>query len=260
MPLIVSCTCPRAITFDSTDNLQHWVHRTPQLFITKDFVTLRHLRGGSELVRCRHCGRLSLVEETQGTCIDVLPEDLPFIERWERATHAPTLEQMRVLADIGATPPDQYGNGREFISFPCEGRLKGETYVTKMLVTFQKFAPLGLLRRSSPWRFVTEVEELWASDFALNRELRKATTRADEIHMGLAPTIAKAPNSREYLLNWTTNFFWQDDVKGSELKLCSYQGDELRQKAFSLASGRESHLQVCVVVGDWSEDLVKLRI
>lgn len=261
MPRAVTCRCPQAIPFEDTENPQKWIHRSPQLLLTKDFLTVRRLsKGGAEIIRCRRCGRLNLVEETMGTCLEITPEDFPFIERWERTVYAPTPQQLEVLAKIGATPPDIYGNGSETIAIPCEGRIYGEPYITKMWVLFQKFPPIGLLHGSSPWRFITEVEDLQPSDFALSREVRKATTLADEIRMGFAPTIVRAPNGREYVLNWAPGFFWMDDVKGSELTLCHDSDDEFREKAYSLPDGRQHHLQIYVVIGDWSEDLLKLRI
>lgn len=123
MSYAVSCTCPQAIKFDDLSKPGMSIERPPHLIIAKDLLPFQRLKKGGELLKCPSCGHMFLIEESQGTRQDVLPDDLKRIEQWENRTYHPTPAQQRVLAEIGATPPHLYGSGREVISFPCEGRL-----------------------------------------------------------------------------------------------------------------------------------------
>jgi hypothetical protein len=184
MSYAVSCTCPRAIKFDDVSKKDLWIERPPHLLVAKDLVTFRRLKKGAELIKCPHCGRLFLIEESQGTRQDVSPDDIRWIDQWESESHDPTPEQRRVLAEIGATPPHVYGGGRDVITFPCEGRLKGESQIRKLWICFQKFAPVELRQTKSAYHLITDIGDIYPSDFALPREVRYATTRTDEIRMG----------------------------------------------------------------------------
>lgn len=260
MPYTVSCTCPRAIKFDGLSKADMTIERPPHLIIAKDLVPFRRLKKGGELLKCPHCGRMFLIEESQGTRQDVLSDDLKRIEQWENGSYHPTPEQRRVLAEIGATPPHVYGSGREVICFPCEGRLKGDSQIRKLFLSFGKIPPLELWHEKKAYHLITDIEEIRPSDFVLPREIRYATSQTDEISNGFAPTIIVAPNGREYLLNGVNDFFWRDGFKGSEMRLGDNGKRTLHEKSHGIPYTKNSLMLIDIVVGDWSDDLERLRI
>ena len=65
----------------------------------------------------------------------------------------------------------------------------------------------------------TEIAEINPSPYALPLAVRVATSKADEIRMGFAPTMVNLPNGELLALNWSQHFLVKDDIDASKVSL-----------------------------------------
>ena len=182
----------------------------------------RKLRVG-QLHACTRCFRRWYLDGS-GRHMVLIPTDRhTAIDAWH-ATPQPAPERLtEQLQTIGATPPDRYGNGRGVVAVPCEVTTKSGQVFSKAMVQFQQGPPID--SRMEHWRFVDEIESVRASPFCLPRAVRLATSQAHELTMGSAPILVQDSSARAYFLNWTTNFFDYEGVRGPEISLSNLAVD-----------------------------------
>lgn len=226
------------------------------------FEKIRDIKFGA-LVSCPGCGAVFAKTEAAENpgwveLNRVDKAEMPAVEAWENEILEPTTQQLEVLRAIGATPPDLYTNGSGHIVFPCRVRLKSGKELDFCLVRFQKLPPLQSNIYGAPYLLLNEVAEIFPSDFALSREVRYATTRAEEIRMSFAPTIVMGPDNRKYYLNWTNDFIDFENWKGKDVRLSGDDGYQaMNIGAGPLGSGKNA---ITYIIGDWKDDYLKLRI
>ena len=148
----------------------------------------------------------------------VKDEKLNIIGVWSNSEQKLSIEQSEVLRAIGSTPPDLYGNGSKFVQTPCQIKTKDGEIFECAIVSVQEHAPFEDWRN---YMLASEIEEISPSPYALPLEVRLATTQADEIRMGFAPTIVELSNGKRMILNWTTNFLKVAGVESPATKVCS---------------------------------------
>lgn len=158
---------------------------------------------------------------------------------------------------IKATPPDFYGNGRDFIDLPCKVILTDNKTLDFAIVRLQKDPPfINPYSHYKDYLTIDKIMKIEPSDYTLSTDLRLKTCQMGEIRMGFSPTRVLGSNGVQYLLNGVTNFFYQDGIKGSELT--------------SVPKGQEKHemdlvnvlenFEVSIIVGHWDENLKRTRI
>ena len=158
---------------------------------------------------------------------------------------------------IKATPPDFYGNGRDFIDLPCKVTLNNNEVVDFAVLRLQKDPPfINPYSHYKDYLTVDKLKKIEASDFTLSPELRLKTCQMREIRMGFTPTRVLGTNGIQYLLNGVTNFFDQDGIKGSEL-ISVPNGQGKHEK--DLVDSNEN-FTTKIVVGLWDENLIRARI
>ncbi|GLQ50904.1 hypothetical protein ACFFJT_06350 [Dyella flava] len=144
----------------------------------------------------------------------VPPERVDLIRQWNERKIALTEEHLSAINAIGATPPDVYGNGRQYRETPCAITTIHGSSFDLAIVSIQEHASF------EEWRhcyLASDIKEVRPSPFALSHEIRVATSRADEIRMGFAPTVVELPSGEIVALNWRQNFLVKADCDASQV-------------------------------------------
>lgn len=209
------CQAGGTISFNWQYNLKNSKSVLPK---NKDFyVNPIKLKKGT-LFQCRSCESHWYLDSDELFMNHVKDEKLETIKLWSGSDQKLTSDQSEALKQIGSTPPDLYGNGSKFIETPCQVKTKVGEIVECAIVSIQSHAPLEDWRN---YRLASEIEEISASKYALPLEVRLATTQAEEISMGFAPTLVQLSNAEKMFLNWTTNFLKVAGVETAETKICN---------------------------------------
>lgn len=244
------------------DSSAFWLWKAKDKFIAA-FKEVKEIKFGS-LVSCPECGSLYTktaypIGRGMIQLNKVSKSELAAVEKWNEAKLIPTKEQLDVLKEIGATPPDVYTNGTDTISFPCKVILKNKKELDYCYLYFRMQPPLeSNLYGAKKYFLLNEVETILPSDFALTKEVRFATTRADELRMSFAPTVVIGPDKKKYYFNWTNEFIDFKGWLGKDIKLpkdYSYNNKKLPEGGI-IPFNHEYY----IIVGDWSKSLLKLRI
>lgn len=146
----------------------------------------------------------------------VQPERLPLVLDWNRMVIAIPSSASIVVDRIGATPPDIYGNGRDWRNTPCEVITRaGERFETAMICV-QRDAPV---QDYIHFRLGSEIAEVRESPFALPYVVREASSRAEEIRMGFSPTLIEMPDGKRLVMNGMTSFMANSGYVASDARV-----------------------------------------
>ena len=149
--------------------------------------------------------------------MNVVPrERLELIERWNEGPIVLRADHVTALEAIGPTPSDPYGNQRGLRETPCAVTTVTGERIDLAIVSVQRHAPFEHWRS---YRLANEMAEVHPSRYALPLEVRVATSRARELRMGFAPTIAKLPTGERVAFNGPQNFFVREGVAASDIVL-----------------------------------------
>lgn len=191
-------------------------HAEPSLKYVRHLRRECALKFGS-LYYCPTCGAKWYLDRSEQNMSCVPGDQLPVLMEWSRRKLVVPDEVVAVAREIGATPPDLYGNGAWYVRVPCEVVTKAGESIPMAMLSFQDTpqSPMS----DDGIRFADEIARIAPSEFAVPKEVRLATSQAPEIRMMFAPTHVKAPDGRSFILNWTVDLFSEAGVKGSELIL-----------------------------------------
>jgi len=181
------------------------------------YVNPQKLKTGT-LYQCKSCGAHWYLDADKQLMNFVQEEKLDVISRWSETNLKLKAGHILALNNIGETPPDLYGNGSKCRETPCQVKTKNGDLFECAIVTIQSHAPFEEWRE---YKLASEIEEISESAYALPLDVRLATTQADEIRMGFAPTIVELSNGERSILNLTTNFLKINGISTSESKVCS---------------------------------------
>ena len=243
-------------------SLSFWSWKANDKFILA-FKEVKEIKFGS-LVSCPECGNIYTktaypVGRGNVQLNKIGKSELASVEKWNEVKLSPTKEQLKVLKEIGATPPDAYTNGSDTITFPCKVVLKNKKELDYCYLYFRMQPPLkSNLYGAKNYYLLNEVDTILPSEFALSKEVRYATTRANELQMSFAPTVVIGPDKKKYYFNWTNDFLDFNGWKGDEIKLP-------KDYSFNYKKPPEGGIipfnhEYYIIVGDWSKSLLKLRI
>ena len=188
------------------------------------FTSPEPLRQGT-LYRCRACNRCWHLDAAKRMMSHVLEARVPLIRAWSREAIMLSQVFRSQLESIGPTPSDIYGNGREYVETPCSVVTKDGERIDIAVLSNQTHAPFEQSRR---YRLGSEIAEIYSSPFALPLDVRVATSQAQELRMGFAPTLVETEDHRLFILNWRESFFVKDGCDPTRVKV-SPRGVDLSQ-------------------------------
>jgi hypothetical protein len=180
----------------------------------------RKLRAGT-LYRCSQCQSPWYLDPHALMMNYVQTERIPLILNWSNNTLQLSSRHLQILSQIGETPHDIYGNGAGFNAYPCSVHTHSGEFFPTAIISRQSHAPFEMHRT---YRLGSEISTIEPSRFALPLEVRVATSRADEIRMGFAPTILETPEGKRLTANWTINFIAMDGVDAKTIRVAQKQG------------------------------------
>ncbi len=193
----------------------------------------KKLRIGS-LFKCKSCSHPWYLDKDELFMNSVPLEKLELIEEWNISPIHLTNEQLEILTKIGSTPPDIYGNGRQYRQTPCRVVAKTGEIFNFAIISQQQHTPFEEHRK---YRLVTEIQDIQPSPCALPLEVRIATTQAEEMSYGFAPTVVEKPNGDRMILNWTQDFYDRTDCLAADIKIAKdYKVSDCLSNIFDLSA------------------------
>jgi hypothetical protein len=204
------------------------------------------------LYECPACGQPWYLDEKK-EIISVLPEkQLGLVEEWSSAPLLLNPDLWKKAKDIGATPPHQYAQDKNYVEIPCKViTRKGET-IDKCLLTFTTAPPLS--EDQANHRFLKDVADIQPSDFALPHAVRTTTSRSNELR-GMGPTYVRSPEGSLFCLNWTVNFLDHKGALGKDMLLTPETPNRRPAKTPLISEETD---KITFFMGDWSENLREL--
>lgn len=218
-----------------------------------------------ELVSCPLCNSFFIklfdprVKDSDTVSLDFISEEtFSEIEIWENKELTPTSHQLKVLKSIGATPPDAYTNGNEFIRVPCKCILKDGRILDFCILQFQKLPP-EINVQEKPI-YLDEVSEILPSEYTLSQKVRYATTQAEEIRNSYAPTVVRLPAGGKWIFNWTRNFFGSEKIKGKDIVEVLNENPYDAKSAESSETGEFLDQTETIIYAHWKDEFLDLEI
>ena len=197
------------------------------------------------LYQCRNCDLYWFLDDDDLNMHRVTPDKTESLFTWAGCELRPTAAQIKRFQEIGATGPDQYGNGRGEITIPGAIETVNGQLHDPALILITKMPPIADWQHQT--LLGTDVDTISKSDFALPLDVRLATLSADELLMGYAPTRVQAIDGRNFILNWSPNFFASGQLKGCDISLSSVAFQEGSETPLIDADPQ----QVTYVYYDW---------
>lgn len=189
-----------------------------------------------------------------------IPEEfIDMVVKWSERVLLPNDNLLSKLKEIGATPPDLYGNLKEYIRIPCKCVTKLNEEIDFCIVSFQRFPP-DYHQRTSGKKiiFIDELVDVLESEYALNRQVRLATTKAQEVRMGFSPTFVTTPDDKLFILGGITDFFECDGYKGKDITLP--KEDIYLSEKRSIFYKKGYYEKITWVIADWKDEYKQIRI
>ena len=210
------------------------------------------------LFQCKRCETFWFLGNRQSQMESISKSYLNLVLEWDKRSLSPNDKILSKFSDIGATPPDIYGNGEEYIRIPCKCITKDEE-IDFCIVSFQK-SPPDYFQRENGNRiiFIDELVDIEESKYALNKEVRLATSLAYEVSMCFSPTCVVEPNGKVYILNGITDFFEDYEVIGKDIALPKHEIALNRDK--SIYYDKSYYKKITWVIADWKDEYSYLRI
>jgi hypothetical protein len=128
---------------------------------------------------------------------------LPLILGWDREPIELEEDLVPRLAQIGATPPDIYGNLSDKRLTPCKVVTTAGERVDPAMICVQLDAPV---EDNMNFRLGSEIADIEESEFALPLNVRLASSRAKELRMGFSPCLIEMRDGKRFVLNGMTSF------------------------------------------------------
>ena len=214
-------SCQAGITISFNWKYAH-ENDDPDLPNIKDlYINAEKLTEGT-LFQCRYCGSYWYLDPEERFMNHVKNEKLDIMRLKNNSHQALSPQNLEMLNKIGSTPPDIYGNGSQFKETPCQVKTKKGEIIECAIISMQSHAPFESWR---DYRLASEIDEISTSPYALPLNVRIATTEAQEVGMGFAPTRVKLSNGEDMILNWTTNFLKIDGVDTAQTKVSNERFD-----------------------------------
>ncbi|WP_405079252.1 hypothetical protein ACI48J_16235 [Paenibacillus chitinolyticus] len=214
----------------------------------------RQLKHGWEYA-CENCGSRWYLGRDGIMMSYIHPSKAGLVEHWNAGTYEVSGEIWDELKKIGASAQGSIAGGRTSAEVPCRvTTVRGETF-DMAYVSFQSRPPIDLWQDGRRIRFCDEVASVEPSPYTLPADVRLATSWAQEIRMGYAPTAVQAPDGHLFQLNWANDFFASGPYKGEDLRLTDLAGDWDQADMAGVPSE-----YILYFVADWRADLDSLYL
>ena len=171
------------------------------------------------LFRCSKCYGYWFISDNNTVMEYVSENHIDTLRKWNKRNLIADKYIFEKLMSIGDTPPDIYGNFKEFVRIPCKCVMNGGQEIDFCIVSFQKTPPNYHQLAEGNILFIDEVADVQESEYALSVKVRSKTSLAKEIRMCFSPTLVCAPDEKKFILNGITNFFDGYGYKGKDITL-----------------------------------------
>ncbi|MDO9474222.1 MAG: hypothetical protein Q7J28_14300 [Caulobacter sp.] len=135
---------------------------------------------------------------------------------WDAAPITLPPDLVHIVQQIGPTPPDVYGNGRERRVTPCAVETSSGEIFERAMICVQADAPV---EDHMQFRLGSEIASIHESAFALPAEVRRASSLAPEMRMGFSPTLIEMPDGRRFVMNGMTSFMLVDGYAAKDAQV-----------------------------------------
>lgn len=204
----------------------------------------RNLKFG-ELWKCRNCSTLYFVSSPGDRLYiaRITPKHQHLTDYWEQNSLALPPDCVEVAEQIGGFLDVWSAT----VIVPCILELQDGQRFDKAILRVSKQPPYRWYPPESVF-WANQVKNLFPSPFSLSLEIRRASYEKKEESMGFAPADVETLNGNSFTLHCQSDFFDQDGVKGSELKLAT------RPRKRKIVQPTETQAYVWV---DWEDKLVE---
>jgi hypothetical protein len=202
----------------------------------------RPLKAGA-LYRCTVCHQPWFMGEDGRMLTHVPRERESVLAAWSAVSLVPREEHLQVLRAIGGSGADHYGDCAGSLRFPCSVRLRDGRWADPAILLLTEDPPIGPQDDITLCDAVASIEP---TRFALPAAVRLATSAAEEVRMGFAPTRVSTRDGRRFVLNWWCDVVNAGGVMGSELALTDEIFDANPSNTLSAGSTRATY-----VYADW---------
>jgi len=184
----------------------------------------------------------------------VEPDKEEFLFSWNEMALVLSENQRVALAEIGGTLENIYGSGKDEVRIPCATISDSGETIDPCMVLVTKHPPIDRVENRIELDLKGRV--FVPSEYALPKNVRLATLRAEEIRMGYAPTRVQSKAGDPYILNWRPSFFRFGSIKGIDINLAEDKFDLYG----SVPIVDEDFLWITTLYVDWYEDFRELEI
>lgn len=181
------------------------------------FAEWRSLRRGT-LYRCRICQAVWHLDSRAERMTHVNDGRIELVLAWDSAPIALPPDLLQVVQQIGPTPPDLYGNGRERRVTPCAVETSSGDRFERAMICVQADAPV---EDHMQFRLGSEIVSIHESAFALPAEVRRASSLAPEMRMGFSPILIEMPDGRRFVMNGMTSFMLVDGYAAKDAQVAN---------------------------------------
>lgn len=168
------------------------------------------------LYQCKVCHEVWHLDGGGQTMTHVSSARLPLVLDWDREPIKLADDLEAQLEQIGPTPPDVYGNGSNRRVTPCKIVTTAGEQFDPTMVCVQLDAPV---QDHMHFRLGSEIATIEDSEFALQLEVRLASSRAEEMRMGFSPSLIEMPDGKRYVLNGMTSFMAEPGYNASDARV-----------------------------------------
>lgn len=195
-----------------------WFHWKSDNNLAKDLILDRPLKYGF-LYRHKLFKQYWYLDGDEEYMHRVRKHHFDLLMEWNEKQLDLTYDQIDLLAKIGATEADRYGNRRGRIKIPVCVVLKSGKTIDPCLIQISKEPPFTKEEKTILLGDI--VEDIKPTEYALSQDVRVASYSANELRMGFAPTLVETKKRDPFILNWSNDVFQYGDIKGKDIILPS---------------------------------------
>jgi hypothetical protein len=218
-----------------------------------------------ELQKCSDCNTIWYMDKDDIYSDLVEADRMETISEWNKRNLAIKPTFLKVLLEIGNTPPPIYGDIlKNHICIPCKCTLDSGLIIDYCILNIQRKPPLHQ-KNYKNIIYIDQVIKIEPSEFSLPLNVRIETTKqgyyenVDEYN----PTIIEDTNGVLYYIDYGISFFNEKKgffnekkVKGAEMKIRSYTSEN----ATTNPKFKKNKIIETQIIADWTIELEKLFI
>lgn len=203
----------------SHDSTFYWKEKTTKFNEYKKYILpIKNLKYGT-LYQCRIC-RIHWYFDPESQIMYVIDKkNLEVLNKWNSKKFLLSEKILTELKKIKENPIGIYGINSKHLIFPCSVLTKKNIRYDKAIIKITYLPPLKWYEDANFVLFCDEIQSILPSPYALPIEVREATSMAQEVRMGFAPTVVQSTGGKIFVLNGETNFFDYQGLIGKDIQL-----------------------------------------